>query len=158
MINHMKQQGFLLMDVLLAAAFLGIITISLFPTVGFLLRRNTLTQGTVQANLLIQDGIETAYNLISVDWNSLSPGTYIKAVDTTGATPQFVLIPGTDEPIEARYKRTITVEQVKRSATDGKQDPQGAVDPKSRKITSKVTWNEGEKEVSHQASLLLYEL
>jgi type II secretory pathway pseudopilin PulG len=52
------KKGFLLMDVLVAAAFMGIITVTLFPTVAFLLRRNSATQATVEANLLIQEGIE----------------------------------------------------------------------------------------------------
>ncbi len=148
------------MDVLLAAAFLGVITITLFPTVAFLMRRSTITQGTVEANLLVQEGIEIAYNAYAINWTAYDVGTYVTAFDNN--TKTYILdplIPGVnDDPLEAKYTRTITVENVSRTgAPEWKQDPTGTVDPKSKKITTTVQWKQGETTVSQQASLLLYE-
>jgi len=132
-------KGFLLMDVLVAAAFMGVITVTLFPTVAFLLRRNTATQATVEANLLIQEGIETAYNIFSINWNAYPAGEYSSALDTTVDPPQYILVsPPTPDLIEARYSRIVTIEDVKRINTDGTE----YVDAKSRKITSKVMWKD----------------
>jgi type II secretory pathway pseudopilin PulG len=149
------KKGFLLMDVLVAAAFMGIITVTLFPTVAFLLRRNTATQATVEANLLIQEGIETAYNIFSLNWNAYPAGEYSTALDTTFDPPQYILVsPPTTDLIEARYTRIVTIEDVKRINTDGNE----YVDAKSRKIISKVMWKDTNgNDVSNQASLLLYD-
>lgn len=151
----MRTKGFLLVDVLIAAAFLGVITVTLFPTIGFLLRRNKITQGTVEANLLVQEGIEIAYNAFANDWHAYPAGSYIKAFDSGNNT--YILTSGMDEAIEAKYTRTITISDIKRSSTTGQQDDTGNPDSKSKKITTSVTWKQGEEDVTQQASLLLYE-
>lgn len=157
----MQKNGFFLIDVLVAVTIVGVLFITLMPTLSFLLQRSKSTRESVEASLLLQEGIEVAYNMCSSNFTErCKDGSYVVFTDTSSDTPLLTLEESdTSETLEAKYKRTITIQSIKRETTKGLQSDttDAVVDPKSKKIVSAVTWTSGTHEQSVDTSLLVYD-
>lgn len=152
-----QSRGYLLLETLISIVMLGMIVVAVFPTVSFLVRRSKRSVYDTQASLLLQEGLEVAYNVFftSSTWDAyLTDGRSYKPVHN-GA---WSLIEGTDVGLETRFDRTIVVNQVCRdAASKGEQVicPAGTVDPNSKNVVTTVIWEENGLPKSITASLLL---
>lgn len=152
--NKHARSGYLLIEVLVALTILGVLVASAMPTIGFLLKRTRKARNDIQAQHVLQEGVEIAYAVLTNDWSSVPPGTYVAAVDTTGTIPHWTLFPGGDDTIQSSYTRVLEIREINRNETTGTIGP-GPVDPNSRRINSSVSWTEGGKKKELSASLLV---
>lgn len=152
--TQQSSKGYLILEILIATAIFGLIIVSVVPTLGFLLKRVVRTNDDISASLILEEGIETAYNVLTTHWGQYPDAHYIVSVDTTGPSPVWTLIEGPEDKLQAKYTRTISIEGVSRDKTTGKMGA-GIVDPNSRIIVSEVTWNTGGKDQKVSARLLV---
>lgn len=149
-----SSKGYLLLEILIATVIFGVLIASVVPTLGFLMKRVVRTNDDIAAQLILQEGIETAYNVITTHWNAYPDGLYVASVDTTGPSPIWTLVEGSEDKLQAKYSRTISIEHVLRNETTGKIGA-GIVDSNSRIIVSDVSWKTGGKMQKVSARLLV---
>lgn len=149
-----QTKGYLLLEILIATVIFGLLITSVVPTLGFLLKRVAKSNDDISANLILEEGVETTYNVLTTHWGQYPDGTYITSVDTTGATPVWTLIEGESDQLEAKYTRIITVASVHRNETTGIMGT-GPIDPNSKMVTSSVSWKSGTKDQNVSARLLV---
>ena len=138
-----RLQGYILLEALVALAIMGFLVISILPSIGFLLQRSRAAAVNTDANLVLQQGMEVAYNVFSVgaNWSpdTYPNGTYQVILDSTGTKPTWTLTPAPNELVQGKYTRTITIGPVYRD-TQGKIQPSGDIDPRSKRVTVSVQW------------------
>jgi type II secretory pathway pseudopilin PulG len=149
-----RRIGYVLLEALLGIAIFGILVTMLLPTIGFLLQRSRISIANTDANLVLQQGIEVAYNVFSAHWDAYPTGTYAIAEDLTSGVPRWTLIDQPSEVVDGKFTRVIEISQVKRNPTTGISGS-GDVDPYSRMVKTTVFWQQGEEKNLISADLLL---
>lgn len=160
----MRIKGFLLIEALVAVAVFGMVTISVIPIVTFMFNRSGRSRIEQDASLLLQEGMEVAYNVYSTNFNlDLANGDYKPTLEYVGPSPddyQWTLSPGVDTELETRFERKVNVASVCRGE-DGEIDQSAncsypsTVDPNSKMITTSVSWQENGVDKSLSAQLLV---
>jgi hypothetical protein len=143
------------LEILISALIMGIVIASVFPTLGFLLRRVKRSSDDIQANLLLQEGMEITYAALVTDWSAFGNDSYKTSLDLTAPEPSWTILPAAEDVIEAKYHRTITVSPITRDEVSGVIGP-GSVDPASRMVTTTVTWESAGVTKQIHADLIVF--
>jgi prepilin-type N-terminal cleavage/methylation domain-containing protein len=164
--NH--PAGFTLLEVIIAIAMLTMLSASFLPITAWLTVRSRTYQYDSQASLVLQQSMETAYNvLISVwdgSWATFPAGVYHPAIDTGINPNQWTLVPGQEYGVETRFDRQIEIGPVCRNPTTGKLSESypctgsNVEDSNSKVIKTTVSWKEAGKDKNVTAQLLVTNL
>lgn len=151
----MKKNGYLLVEIMISMLIFGLLITTIFPIVGFLLKRVHRSSQDYQAKLLMADGMEIAYAVLLSQWDAIGDNTYATFLDTSGPQSFWTLIPSANDVIEARYNRKISIATVTRDSTSGDIGP-GNIDPTTKKITTQITWESGGQTKSVSADYYVF--
>lgn len=158
-----NRRGYLIFEALIAIVILGIFAVSIFPVISFQLKRSKLSQHDIEAASLLQEGMEVAYNVFaSADWDTAysayDPHLFYRPALNSG---RWVLTDGVETNLNGLFKRQIQLENICRE-TDGDIKTACNVgdteDPKSKKVTVTLTWQENAQNRKITADLLLVKL
>ena len=163
-----NRQGFSLIEVLVALAMLSIIMATFFPLLGWLISRSRASIYDAQATLVLQEAMESAYNVMAGnwddDWEDYPEGIYHPAADVTSTPEVWVLLPGPESGVEARFNRQIEITAVCRDQGNGERN-NGACPPtaetrdnNSKMMVATVDWMEGGRVKSLSANLLVVKM
>jgi hypothetical protein len=146
------KQAYILVEALVAAAMLAIISMSILPVISQLTNSSTRYDYDTAANLYLTEGIEVSYNALLTQWD-LSSGNYIIV---SGATT--TLSSGASDTLAAKYIRKIKIDLVCRNSTAQQAPcPSDSTDNHSKTITVTITWtDQNGTSRTKTASLLVY--
>ncbi|MEK7165318.1 MAG: hypothetical protein AAB874_00740 [Patescibacteria group bacterium] len=139
--------GYFIMEAILSVAIMGMIAVTIMPTLNFLLTRTKKSIHETEATLLLQEALEVTYHVFMTtnDWVTFTAPNVYKPVHNG----KWELIEGSDVNLEALFGRKIEINFVCRNTETGMQieDPgcsptHPSFDPNSRKIMVTVSWNE----------------
>ena len=159
------RRGFLIIEALIALVMLGMIIVTVFPTVNFMLKRSRRTRYDAQASLLLQEGQEVAYHVFanSTNWDMYTTGVSYKPVHNGS----WALIQGEDTLLETRFSRTIIIQPVCREKTSHRQAAVSEctlhptdyeIDGTSRIARTSVSWDDISGKQTLIADLLLIKI
>jgi hypothetical protein len=158
-----NQKGYLIVEVLISIVIFAMVVLSLFSSISFVFIRTEKSKYDSEAMGLVQEGIEVSYNVLLNDWTSYADGTYFPAINAT--KHQWLLLPGENEKIRAKYTRTVEVKSACREIGSGNILPvpvlgicPGEYDTKSKIIKSTVSWEESGEMKEASADLLIFNL
>jgi type II secretory pathway pseudopilin PulG len=137
--------GYFLIEALLSIVIFAMLILSIFSVISFLQRRVVRSSLEAEAALLLQEGVEIAHSTLLSDWRGYPPSTYFPVFNVS--TNAWVLLPGEETGLEARFNRKIELKDVCRDAQTGEiltsSSPcLGAMDPLSREVVATVSWTE----------------
>lgn len=153
-----RKYGFLLLETLIAMAILGMIVVMIFPTLNFMLRRSKASGFDTQASLLLQEGMEIAYNVIQSNW-SVYPTNAVYHPSLSLVANAWQLAPNSDM-VEGKYTRSIELLSVCRSTSDPHYTTGACVAPRtpdssSLVIRTTISWEENMNTKEIHGELLL---
>ncbi len=153
-----KKNGYFLIEALLSIVIFAMLILSVFSMISFLQRRTVRSSFEADAVLLLQEGMEIAHSVILSDWNGYPDNIYFPVFDATNNS--WILLPGEETGLEARYNRKIEIKRVCRASGTGEilEDNSpclGALDPASRVAVASVWWDEDGKTRELSARLLV---
>ncbi len=154
-----RNDGFFIIEVLLAMVILSMVFLTLFSMISFLTNRTDRSKYDTQAAGLLQEGMEVSRNAILANWTTYSAGSYYPVFN--GNSLQWTLKSGTEGTLKGQFTRSITIENVCRDPNkEGIQTSctTGTPDPKSKIITITVSWIEGSVTKEVDSKLLLYRI
>jgi len=157
----LNRRGYIVLEALLSIVVLSLVVLAVFPMLSFLLKRSERSKYEAAASLLVQEGIEVAYNVfLDEDEWGLSNGDYHPSLNASRG--EWVLLVGGEQDIETRFDRVVNVASVCRTSGTGEViDPEtyescgGVVDYLSKWVTTRVSWEEGGETKSLEAKLML---
>lgn len=153
-----KNSGAILLEGLLAIVVFSMVIFALVPMLSFLLRRSERSKYEAAAALLLQEGQEVAYSVISSDWN-IATGTYKPALGQSQGKKQWRLSTGQDQNLETRFGRKITVANGCRNAKgELQQSCTLGQDQNTKIVTTEVSWEENDAQKKLTATLILVNL
>lgn len=152
-----KNRGYLILEILVASVLLGLVAVSVFPTVNFMFRRTRRAKYDTQASILLQEGVEVTQNIFSSAWDLYGYGDYHLVLDQTDSSRfKWALEAGQETGIEARFDRIISILPVCRDKVKGTRDTPGCeIDQGSRLIKTTISWQENSETKQLNAGLLL---
>lgn len=158
------KKGFSLLEVLLSIVMLSLIVTVLFPIIGNLISSSARHKYSSEAANVLQNGAEAVYNIMlgTTDWDTVDNGTilHVQNVVDTSETFSWTLEPD-KEIVRGRFNRWTQIDQVCRDADTGERIDcvdMTTLDPRSRMITTHVTWTEASGEKSLKTQLLVVKL
>lgn len=159
MTKRKKENGYLIIEVLIAVVILIMISLPIFTSISFLQLKTKQSQYDSEASLLLQEGMEIAYNTVVSDWESYSDGVYFPAYDADEDV--WILIPGEETELKTRYTRKIELKTACRNVSDGTQIEydgfcSGELDLRSKNIITTLAWDEKGSEKELSARLLSF--
>jgi type II secretory pathway pseudopilin PulG len=151
--------GFTLFEVVLSFAVLMMVISTIFPTIGWMINRTKKLQNDTNAGLLMQEGMEAAYNVFLTNWG-ISEGVYHPAVSVVGMSEVWTLIPNEQTGVEAKFKRKIEVAHVCRSSSTGEHSlgvcgGDSVVDANSKWLKTTISWEEAGEPHKVESELLI---
>lgn len=151
-----KQSGFLIVEVLISIAILGLIVVTLVSTLSVVTIRSNRSKFESDAVELTQQAMELSRNALISNWDSYPTGEYFPIFDA--GSQVWELEPGVEGVLRGRFTRKIEIDDVCRTQDTGNRIscPGGTKDTKSRLISIKITWNEKEAVKEVEAELMLY--
>lgn len=153
--------GFSVVEVIISIAVIAIISATLLPTIGWLVTKSHANKTNQQAGILLMEGIEVAYNVLQSSWNT-SPGEYHPAVGVSvDGRAIWDLASGGEVGLEAKFNRTITVQDVCRDENTGVEmacGGSGQLDVNSKRVVTEIDWLESGVGKRMEASLLVTNL
>jgi Tfp pilus assembly protein PilV len=159
--KHIK--GYLILEALISIVILTFVVLSLFSSISFVVLRTEKSKYDSEASLLMQEGIEVAYNVLLSNWERYTSNTYYPAPNVT--TNEWDLVEGTETNIKTRYTRSITFSKVCRKPDGEIVAPSasgicaaGSVDQHSRMIKTLVEWKEGTETKKAETELLVFSI
>jgi prepilin-type N-terminal cleavage/methylation domain-containing protein len=159
-----SHRAFTLIEVLVAMAVMLIVVATILPTVSWLISRSAYLKYDAQAGVLLQEGMEVAYNLAAADWDnfttSFPDGVYHPAVDVTTEPNMWTLVFGPESGLEARFERQVSVSPVCRDGATGGivagECGSGSVwDSASKLLTVSIKWQENQSDKEINSTLLV---
>lgn len=156
-----KYKGYVLLEALLSIVVLSIVVLAIFPMLTFLLRRSERSKYESRAGVLLQEGMEVAYNVLLSGWDSYPQGNYVKAVDLVNNN--WLLSKGDQENLEGKFTRRIEITDVCRDpSNDGKPVDSstysgscpGITDSDSRWVKVVLEWEEAGTQKKIVANLM----
>jgi prepilin-type N-terminal cleavage/methylation domain-containing protein len=135
--QKIKNQGFSLIELLIAIAFIGVIITLIMTMNSFNADLWRLNENKTKAYFYASESLE-AIKLLN--WSELADGDYHLVLQDEA----WSLVEGA-EILEEKYTRTINISSVNREFIDnghvyGEIVENGNIDPDSKKITAQVTW------------------
>lgn len=144
--------GFGMVEVIVSIAVVAGLLYGLGSVAQRSMRLATHNLRNVQANFLLQEGLEAVRVLRDSGWSaniaSITNGIDYY-LDYTGGVWQLVASPSS--PILGIFERKIRFDEVKRNASDDI-SPSGAIDPNTRKVTVSISWDSPDGTVSKSIS------
>ena len=139
--NFLKQQGFTLIEVLLAAALILSSVLALLGVHSFYLRTALGQTATLQAVSLAEEGLEVVRFWRNLSWtNRIVPipfdtgyGLSLNGGDWSTTTDRFV----------ENFERRVTLSAVYRDASGDIVTTGGTLDPNTLLVSSQVSWSKG---------------
>ncbi|EKD62350.1 MAG: hypothetical protein ACD_52C00209G0008 [uncultured bacterium] len=158
-----RRNGFILLEALISIVILSMIAFSILPIVGFLIRRSERSKYEGRASLVLQEGIESAYNVLISDWDGYPDGDYSVFVDMTFSPVAWELVPttGVDENIDTVFSRSVNIKTICRNISTGINvgfapcSPVSHEDQSTRVVESAVFWMEEGQAKEIRGSLLV---
>ncbi len=138
-IRRISDCGMTLVEAIVAVSVATLIVTSIIASYPVLLRTGLSTLDTVEAGLLIEDGIEGVKTLRDTSWSQKI------AVLTASTTYRLAFATSTFESttttayIDGHFDRTFALYSVYRDGSDNIA-ASGTLDPKARKLTVFVAW------------------
>lgn len=156
-----KDKGYIILEAILAIVVLAMVVLSVVPMLSFLLQRSARARFEPQASLLLQEGIETTYNIFISNWDAYPlDGTYHPAKSSSG---KWVLVTGIENNLETRFERGVSITKACRDDNGNLLDtPDGVCsgnrDANSRVVKTTVKWQEDDETKELVANLLIVNL
>ncbi len=154
------KSGFLILETLISVVLLGIIVVSIFPTLNFMLMRVKRSSFDAQASQLLQEGTEISQNVLFSGWDNYYTGvTYHPVLNL--AENIWELEPGPESGIEGKFDRSIELISVCRIPNNPSAYTTGdclnsyVLDPFSLVVRTTVSWPESGRIEKIQSNLLL---
>lgn len=157
--------GFSLIEVLVALAILSILLATFIPLLSWLISRSRASAYDSQATLVLQEAMEVAYNVMAGnwdgDWSQYPEGIYHPAVDVSVSPAYWILLPGSEAGVEAKFNRQIEILAICRNQGNGDRlngacpPSSGTRDDDSKLFVATVDWTEGGRIKSISAQLLV---
>jgi type II secretory pathway pseudopilin PulG len=164
-INMSRKKAFTLIEVVLAIAMLTTISATFLPIMSWLNLRSRMFQYDSQAGLVLQKSMEVAYNVMISNWDKTwskyPEGIYHPGIEVSADKSAWVLIPGEETNVEAKFSRTIEITPVCRNPNNGDLAVGlpcmgiNVIDNNSKMINSTVVWKEAGNEKTIKAKLLV---
>ncbi len=159
-----KQEGFLIIETLIAIVIFSLVAFSLFSTISFLQLKTQKSRYDAEASLLVQEGTELTHTIIFADWEGYPDGVYSPVYDADDET--WILLSGEETDLKTRFSRKIVLQSICRDLDSGEQLPDyettgfcsGEIDQNSRVIITSVSWIEDSKDKFVTARLLAYKV
>lgn len=158
----MKNKGFIILEAMLAIVVFSMVVFSVVPMISFLLRRTARSKYESRASVLLQEAMESSYNIFVSNWNAYPvDGTYHPG---QSAAKKWVLFNGEQTNLETIFTRSIAIRRACRNNGNGELlSNQSAVcsgirDSDSRIITTTISWEEEGKTKELKGELLLVNL
>jgi type II secretory pathway pseudopilin PulG len=152
-----KTKGAGLMEVIIGVSLILITLVGLVTTYNLFLEAALRNTEVLQANFLIEEGIEATRALRDADWDSniatLNQGTDYD-VEESGGSWQISTNPSL---IDGKFYRAVTVEDVYRDANDDIA-PSGTLDSNIKLFIVTVSWLEGSATSTRSLSAYLTKL
>ena len=142
-----NREGFGLVEIVIVTGVLAASLFAFLQTEVLSVRLLRTERDNLEAALLAQEGLEGVRSIRDESWtDTIAPlvnGTmYYPVVENS----KWKLVTSDPGAIEGRYTRTIVFSQVFRNASD-QIAPSGTLDAGTRKVTSRVAWGNGQKEL-----------
>lgn len=135
MITQTHKKGFLLLEIIVAIAILGILATTVLSSVSFLIRRLRTANDDVRAGVYLQNGVEATYHILARNLSAYPDGSYHLAL----SGGRWVLAAG-PETID-KYTREIIISTVCRTGAGDRADCSvNAADVHSKAIDVTVVW------------------
>jgi prepilin-type N-terminal cleavage/methylation domain-containing protein len=160
------KRGFTLIEAIISIGVIAIMIATFMPTVQWLTVKSKQIENNNEASLLLQEGMEVAYNVLVSDWD-VSWGHYKdgKLFFPAISGSKWILDNGKETGIQATFDRQIEFLRVCRRVSDGDwkkcadtSDPAYKKDDNSRYTITTVFWTENGKPVSISAEALFTNL
>jgi len=142
-----RQDGYSLIEIVLAVAILAIVMV---PLVGVMIRGYSVgvdIGDQIQAVFYAQEAMESAYNVLSHQWEEVSVGEYHPDL----GSGVWVLLTGSEEIGD--FTRVITISNALRDA-DGNLSDSGDEDKKTKRVEVSVHWSD--LGVTHEKEIVSY--
>lgn len=163
------RRGLSIVEVMVAVAVLGVMVVSIFPVLGWMINKSQQLQYGNQASSVLAEGMEVTYNVFLADWEEFggcSGGCVYHPAVRPGAVPgswEWTLLDGEEADVEARFRRRVEIEEVCRRDDSGEIVEGGcgsgaSIDANSRWVVGTVEWTEKGQEREISARLLLTRL
>ena len=137
-----KERGFGLVEIVVGATVLSVSLLSVSYFFQSTLRTSRNTQSVIQANYLLEEGMEVV--------KFLRDSNYTANIKNMSTTTTYYLSWGganwatTTTPIvvDNKFTRRFTLSDVKRDAVTQDISPGGVYDPNAKKVTMAVVWSD----------------
>ncbi|MFH0852672.1 MAG: prepilin-type N-terminal cleavage/methylation domain-containing protein [bacterium] len=141
-IKKIKRRGFGIVEILVAAAIIGLGLTGLAAVGNFALRAQANLKKSLMATNLASEAMEATKSLKDGGWSNISALTIDAPYHPaqSGSPLKWSLVAGEETTNE--FSRKIILSQVQRDANDDIAESGGIIDPNTRKITVTVFWNE----------------
>lgn len=137
--NHTNQQGFFLIEVVVAASIISVVLILLLGSIQNSVQASKRSLERTQVSYLLEEGAEATKSIRDGSWSTISAltngTTYYLSWNGSGWS--FTTTP---QQIDA-FTRTVTFDSVSRESSDDIVTAGGTLDPGTRKITVAVSWS-----------------
>jgi hypothetical protein len=155
---ELKQKGAGLVEVVVGAAIVTLVVISLLATYGLYLTQGLENVGRVQAALISEEGIEALKFMRDASWTT-------NIVPLTASSTYYLVYSGgiwdsTTSPvmIDGKFVRTFTLYNVSRDTNSNIVTSGGTNDPGTKKATVSVSWRISTGTTTKQVSTYLFDL
>lgn len=139
MYHRKTQAGFFLIEVVIAAALVGGVLITVLGLVQDTVEVSQRALERTQASYLLEEGIEATKSIRDDQWTNITALSY--------STPYYLVWNGTKWTLSTTpgassfFTRTLTFEEVYRGATDDIVTSGGTLDAGTKKGTVTVSWS-----------------
>lgn len=154
-----NKKGFILVDVLLAIAIMGLIVTLVFPIMSNIFRRTSVARSEMQSTYIMQNTIEATYAAIASqrNWDSINPNQpFYPEENFTDRT--WELKNGHQNNYEDMFRRWVEFHEVCRDpANDGVEVScdLGTVDDNTRRMVVTLEWRDENGEDQQRVVQLL---
>ncbi len=137
---HCNHKGSGLVEVIVGASILSVISLTFFGTLSILSRFHERDMLSIKGGLLAEEGLEAIRYIKGSGWSHLSTLTPGNVYYTTLSASSWG-VTTTPEVIDGLFYRTFTIEQVQRNASDDIVASGGTLDPNILLSNVSVAWS-----------------
>ncbi len=134
-----RNRGGALIEVVVAAAVLSVVSLSFLGAFSMLSRAHQRDTLAIKGSLLAEEGVEALRFVKAAGWSGLSAAVGQTRYLSLGSSSWSLST--TPEVIDGAFYRTVTVSAVRRDASDDIVASGGTVDANALLLKSTVSWN-----------------
>lgn len=139
--NNLRTTGFSLVEVLIAGVIISLTTLALMSAASKGIELSNRAVRQVQANMLIEEGVEAVRSIRDASWTNISNLTlntnYYLTFNTTTNTWSLDTTPTT--PVDEIFTRTVFISAVNRDSNDDIASS-GTLDNGTKRVKITVSW------------------